>query len=254
MPLTMGSCLALSVQSVSAFSFKTNYTAELSGSDRWKGDIWLKTVELQNGKIIDDFVSITSASVVDNDAWTGGDSGAASADLGDEADGYKAEDISGDEIKQVLNSRNLNNIIDTEDSGNAKISLSFSDQVNSVFIWERGMNSKLDIQATDENGNEIGNLIQLDSSSWDYADYRIDTQEISGSQAVGSIGLNLADFGVDGPISGVNLYSRGYTYRGADFKLAGSRVSTPEPGLLLGLGTVAGGLLAKSKRRQNGSS
>lgn len=248
--------IALASAPAHAFSFTTNYTASLTGDQASQGDIFLNSVALDNGSIIDDFTLITSANIISNDIYTGGNSGAASADNGDLATtGITQEDLTNDGAKAVLNNLNLNNIIDTEDQGSFILDLNFQKAVDNIFIWERGKNSRLDIQALDNNGNLIGTKFQLpNSSAWHNAGFQIDTTEIGGSQEVGSIGVSLADLGLDsGFISAVRVSSEGKAYNGPDFKLLGSVAKdapqdVPEPSALLGLGAVVAGIATRRRR------
>ncbi len=252
--LVASSAIALSSAPAHAFSFQTNYTAALSGKDASKGNIFLNSVTLGGGKVINSFGLINAANVVSNDVYTGGNTGAASSDIGDKATtGIKREKIDVEAIKSVLNNLNLNNIIDTEDSGSFVLDFMFDKAVDNIFLWERGMNSRLDIQALDANGNVIGNLLNLNSKNWDYAGFDIDTQEISGAQKVGSVGISLADLGLTGSyISALRVSSKS-AYNGPDFKLVGSAADVPEPSALLGLGAVAAGILATRRRQQDQS-
>ena len=251
--LLASSMIALSSAPAQAFSFQTNYTASLTGKDASKGDITLNSVTLGNGKVISDFTLVTSANILSNDVYTGGDSGAASADIGDKATtGLKQEAATNAGIRTVLNNKNLNNIIDTEDKGNFILDLFFEKPVDNIFIWERGMNSRLDVQALDAKGNTIGNLLKLNSKNWDYAGYSIDTQEIKSAQKVGSIGVSLADLGLTNSyVSALRVSSYGKAYNGPDFKVMGSVAEVPEPSALLGLGTVVvGAIVTRRKRAQ----
>lgn len=252
--LVATSAVALSSAPAHAFSFQTNYTAALSGKDASKGDIFLNSVTLDGGKVINNFGLVNAASVVSNDVYKGGNTGAASSDKGDKATtGVKQENIDAEAIKSVLNNLNLNNIIDTEDSGSFILDFMFDKAVDNIFIWERGMNSRLDIQALDASGNVIGNLLNLNSKNWNYAGFDIDTLEINGAQKVGSIGVSLADLGLTGSyVSALRVSSKG-TYNGPDFKLVGSAADVPEPSALLGLGAVAAGILATRRRQQTQS-
>ncbi|NJM97005.1 MAG: PEP-CTERM sorting domain-containing protein [Phormidesmis sp. RL_2_1] len=258
--LLAGGLLALSSNPAQAFSFTTNYTAALSGDKAAKGDIFLNSVTLGNGSVISDFSLVTSARIVSNDIYTGGNSGAASADIGDLATtGTRQEKLTNDGARAVMNNLNLNNIIDTEDKGNFVLDLNFAKAVDNIFLWERGMNSRLDIEALDASGNVIGSKIKLsNSSAWDYAGFKIDTKEIGSAQKVGSIGLGLADFGItSGLINSVRVTSEGKAYNGPDFKLLGSVAAVPtpptqqvpEPSALLGLGAIAGSVLATRRRK-----
>ena len=239
-----------------AFSFQTNYTAALSGADAAKGDIFLDSVTLESGETIRDFTMVTSANILSNDIYTGGNSGAASADIGDLATtGIVEEALTNASAASVLSNLNLNNIIDTEDSGNFILDLNFDKAVDNLFIWERGMNSRLDIQALDADGNEIGNKVQLSNSrNWDYAGFDIDTKEIGRAQRVGSIGVSLADLGLsDTFINSLRVTSEGKPYNGPDFKVMGSVAErsqeVPEPSALIGLGAVVAGALSTRRRK-----
>ncbi|MDY7013360.1 MAG: exosortase-dependent surface protein XDP2, partial [Cyanobacteriota bacterium] len=217
--LVATSALALAASPARAFRFTTNYTAALSGDDKAKGDIWLKSVTLENGEVISDFAVVKSAKIVSNDLYTGGNTGAASADLGDKATvGLKKENVGEAGVVAALGNLNLNSIIDTEDSGSFAMNLFFDTALDNLFVWERGMNSKLKVQALDANGNAIGTQLFINSNDakqnngqgangWSYAGYDIDTQEIYGAQQVASLGISMADFGLDAPIMGVRFIS-----------------------------------------------
>lgn len=250
--LIASGAIALFAAPAQAFSFQTNYTAALSGNNAAKGDILLNSVTLGNGKVISDFSLVASANILSNDIYTGVNSGAASADKGDLATtGLSQEALTDAGAKAVMNNLNLNNIIDTEDQGNFILDLNFAKAVDNIFLWERGMNSRLDVQALDASGNVIGNKLALSNSkNWDYAGYKIDTLEIGSAQKVGSIGVSLADLGLtSGYVSGLRVSSK-TSYNGPDFKVMGSVVDVPEPSSLLGLGAVVAGVLATRRRQQ----
>jgi hypothetical protein len=253
--LALTGVFASSAQAV-GFSFTTNYTADLTGGDKWKGNIWLDSVEF-GGQTISEFSVIQGATIVTNDVWAGGNSGAASADMGDLATvGLSQELLTEAGAVQALGNLNLNSIIDTEDSGNFAIDVMFDKAVDNILVFERGQNSQLDIQAIDFKGNLIGNLVNLPrSNNWFDAGYSIDTKEIGGAQAVASIGLSLLDFGLDSKesIFGYRMISQGGLYNGPDWKILGTTdptpASVPEPTAVIGLGLVAGSFVA-SRRRQ----
>jgi hypothetical protein len=226
--------------SAHAFNFTTNFT----GSNP-KENIWLDSVTIGD-EVISNFAVVDSANIVYNDPYDGGNTGAASADRGDKASGIKAEDPTNANVVQTLGNLNLNNILDGEDSGTFTIDVTFDSLVDNLLFWERGQNSRLGVQALDDFGNVVGNFLKLDSKTWDYAGFRIDTTEIGGAQKVGSLGVSLADLGVSGPIRSIRLTSE-KGYRGPDFKVVGT-AAVPEPTMVLGLGLIAGlGLVSRRR-------
>ena len=240
--------LTLSATSAQAFTFQTNLAP---GSSDPKGNIWLESVTLNDDTVFSDFSFVSGAQIVHNDLYTGGNTGAASSDRGDEADGVKLEKATNESIVQSLGNNNLNNIIDGEDQGSFVINVSFEKAVSSLFFWERGMNSRLGVQALDTAGNLIGNFLTLDSRTWKAAGFSIDTTEIGGAQRVGSLGVSLADLGVTGPISAIQLTSRS-NFNGPDFKVIGGAApqAVPEPTTMAGLALAGAGFAAARRRRQ----
>lgn len=229
-----------------AISFTTTYEAALTGADEAKGDILLKSVEY-DGETFSDFVFVNQATVVSNDIWTGGsDTGGASADKGDLATvGISEENLTNEQVVEALGNPYLSSILDVEEAGQFAIDLFFTEAADHVLLWERGGNSRVDVQAVDLEGNLVGNLLSLNSADWDFAGYRLDTLEIDEAQAVSSLGLSLAEFGTtETAIAGIRLISRGEDYNGPDLKVIGIAAddpeSVPEPTALLGLGLVAG--------------
>lgn len=243
-----------------AFSFTTNYTDTEDGD---KGDITLNSIEMEDGRVIDEFSLIHDSAIVENDEYTGGNSGAASTDKGDNVDmGTSIEDPTDEELVGNLNNQNLNNIIDTEDNGSFQIDLFFDNPVDNILMWERGMNSALAVQALNDNEELTGEKVKVDFRELgnDYsAGYSINTQEIGGSQKVGSFGLTMADLGVeDKSINGFRFFSES-SFNGPDWKIAGTNanrnttdasVDVPEPSSLLGLlGVGSLGLLGWRRRQ-----
>ncbi len=235
--------------SAQAFSFTTNYTADLLGPDAPKGNIWLNSVTYGD-TTVSNFGLVNRANILENDLWTGGNSGAASADRGDSAYGLVQELLTDQGAAMALGNTNLNNIIDGEDSGTFSMNVWFDKAVDNLFFWERGRNSKMEIQAVDKLGKSIGNLLTIDSSKWNYAGFDIDTMEIGGAQKVGSLGVSLADLGLSSAIAGVRVSANGASFNGPDWKVVGSAASVPEPGMVMGLGAIASGLLVSSRRKK----
>ncbi|MEO0868738.1 MAG: exosortase-dependent surface protein XDP2, partial [Cyanobacteria bacterium J06642_11] len=171
-----------------AFNFTTNYNTDFTEDARWKNNLWLESVEFTDeitgeNKVIKDFTLVKRVDNVTNDLWTGGNSGAASVDLGDHATldlgngnivnhGFEAPDNA--QLSAVLSNKNLSNIIDTEDKGDFAMDLYFEKAVDNLFVWERGMNSRMDLQAIDQDGNALGEVLALESSKeWNFAGYKL---------------------------------------------------------------------------------
>ncbi len=251
-------CTGIFSTAAQAFSFTTNYEAALSGANEPKGDILLKSVEF-DGETFSDFVFVNQANIVSNEVFTGGtQTGGASADKGDLATvGLKQQNITNEQVVEALGNPYLSSIIDVEEKGEFAIDLFFEGPADRVLLWERGGNSLVDVQAIDAEGNLIGDLLTVDSSSFSSSGYSLNTSEILEDQPVTSLGLSLADFGIaEVGIAGVRLMSPGEEYNGPDLKVIGLALATdddpetvPEPTALLGLGLVAGLLAARNRSR-----
>ncbi|MDX2231235.1 MAG: exosortase-dependent surface protein XDP2 [Leptolyngbyaceae cyanobacterium bins.349] len=227
-----------------AFSFSTNF----SGASA-TGDITLNSVTMEGGKTVSNFALVQSASIVQNDEWTGGNSGAASSERGDSASGIALEKATNASVAASLGNTNLNNIIDGEDSGAFKMNLFFEQAVSNLFFWERGMNSDLSVQALDASGNLIGSLFKITRDTWTSAGYGINTTEIGETQSVGSWGLSAKDLGVVGSIFGVQV-SADASHNGPDFKVAGEAAAVPEPTTMAGLALAGAGFAAARRRKK----
>lgn len=266
--LTMATGLAtgalfVGVGNANAQSFGFEFETTYSQNDSPKGNILLESVKIGE-EIINEFSFVNFAEIVENDEYLGGNSGAASADIGDDlitgvnTQGVKVEDASANDIVTNLSTNDLNNIIDTEDQGTFIIDLQFGKTIDNLLIWERGMNSKLGIQAVDADGNLIGNRRVIEKDMWFAAGYSIDTQEIGGAQKVGSLGISIAeDLGIEsGRVETIRFFTEGKDFNGPDWKFVGTDADrnldsekVPEPALILGL-SVFGGILMLKKRPQ----
>jgi hypothetical protein len=237
--------------SAQAFSFTTHYDEALSTNPS-QGDIWLEAVEF-DGKTVSNFSFVDRVDIIHNDLWTGGNSGAGSADKGDQATvGLSEERLTNDGARTALRNTNLNSIIDGEDRGEFSMNLWFDNAVDNLFFWERGRNSAMTIQAIDTAGDILGDSLTINSRNWDNAGFRLDTIEIGGSQRVGSLGVSLADLGLSSAIQGVRVSAEGTSfYNGPDWKVVGEKV--PEPGTVVGLGSIAMALVASRRRRSSAS-
>ncbi|MBE9211425.1 PEP-CTERM sorting domain-containing protein [Plectonema cf. radiosum LEGE 06105] len=242
-----------------------NFTTNISKNDGPKGDILLESIE-QNGKLINQFSFVERAEILYNTEKIAGvrNSGAASTDKGKYASPNLTtnEDPEAFEIAQFLGNNNLNNIIDTEDTGSFKLNLFFDNLIradntglDSLFFWERGMNSDLLVQAIDDQGNIIGNAIKLLRKEQQSAGFEISTLEIGNNiQDVGSWGVSLDQLGVTN-LSGIQIYAD-QSFNGPDFKVIARKsqghfavASVPEPGTIIALGSVAA--LAFVRRRKS---
>ena len=286
--LTVSSVLFVS-NSAQAASFTSNVTN--NDVAKGKGDVILNSIT-QNGMTFSNFSYVNGANIEYNDDYTGGNSGAISTDHGDSVNMGGISRIEGlDEnslaheqnVVDFLGNNNLNKIIDTEDKGTFTLDLFFDSLIqednkglDSLFFFERGMNSNMLIQALDSDGNTIGNQLFLKGKDkgiskslandiqgvtrkqdQEYAGYGINTKEIGSKQKVGSWGVSLADLGVDS-LSGVQIYASGKSYQGPDFTVVArsshnrnfaQAAKVPEPGTIIGLGSVAA--LAFMRRRKS---
>lgn len=250
--------------SAQAFSFKTNFEYALTGKNAPRGDVWLNSVEV-NGNIFSDFAFVNDADIVYNDPFTGGNTGAASSDRGRLVTvGTSKEDPTNADIVKSLGNNNLNSIIDGEDRGSFSVNVWFDRRVDNLFLWERGINSAVTVQAIDRQGNSLGNALTIGRNDWYDAGFRINTLEIGNNvQQVGSRGVSLADLGLDPSvrsIGGIRVSAawsesdgpgdaamRAF-YNGPDWKVVGAAV--PEPGVIFGLGAIGAGFVASNLRKK----
>ncbi|MEO1095689.1 MAG: exosortase-dependent surface protein XDP2 [Cyanobacteria bacterium J06638_28] len=233
----------------------SSFTSILSTDDTPNGDALLDSIELKSGTVIDDIIYVEGVSDLVNDEHDGGDTGAASADKGTEATtGVAVEDPTEAEILTNLSNNNLNNIVDTEDVGEFSMVIDFGEAIKSLMIWERGGNSKLGLQALDDDGNAISGVKVVDSADWQYSGFDILTTEIAKYKDVESQGVyssvakvgNL--FGTNAEVSKIRIFSE-EAFNGPDWKVAGTSVAVPEPATVLGLTALAGAFVAVRRRQ-----
>lgn len=241
-----------------AASFTTNFTPNPADPTQ---DITLQSIT-QNGETSLSLNFVETANIITN---TGLTIGGTSTDKGDNASnpsggGNPAEFPSNGQLAAYLGSNNLNNIADTEDDGQFVIDLTFEDVIasnseglDSLFFWERGLNSDITVQALDGEGNLIGSAFTITRDLWTEAGYSINTTEVNNAQPVGSYGVSFADLGLSSDVTFSSIRVTSFTsYNGPDFKVASANfVATPpvpEPATIIGLGSVAA--LAFVRRRQ----
>lgn len=235
----MGATLGLLVVASSSASGFT-FTPDFASSGGAEDDIFLNGVTIGDRFLdISDLSLVSSAQILSNDEFTGGDTGAASTDSGDTVSvpGFAPdEDPSGEEVAAFLGNSNLNSIVDGEDTGAFEIALSFDSSFNSLLIFERGLNSSFGVRV--DNTEFV-----VDSSDFSPAGFAIDTTEIAGAQEVGTFGLDLSEFG---PLDEVVVFADA-SFNGPDFTVVGAKV--PEPATVLGLAALAGTLAISRTRR-----
>lgn len=206
-----------------------------------KADILLQSVT-HDSKTRSNFSLVTGASIIENDHSTLGPS---STDLGDEATSPNAiganELPTGQEVADFLGNLNLNNIIDTEEFSRSVFELDFGKKVNTFYLFERGLNSALTVEALDASGAVLNNF-RISQDLWAKAGYKLDTTEIGFAQNVGSYGLKL-----DSAVRKVRIISD-YADNGPDYKIVAAQV--PEPGSMAALGLLAGAALWAKRRKQ----
>lgn len=224
--------------SASGFTFTPDFTLAGGAED----DVFLNGVTIGDEFFdISELSLVSSAQVLSNDEFLGGNTGAASTDSGDAATepGFEPnEDPSGEEVAAFLGNNNLNNIVDGEDTGAFEIELSFDSAFNSLLIFERGLNSSFGVRVGSEE-------FVVDSSDFSPAGFSIDTTEIAEVQEVGTFGLDLSEFG---PLDEIIVFADS-SFNGPDFTVVGAKV--PEPATALGLVVLAGGFILSRTRRSS---
>jgi hypothetical protein len=232
--------LALSMPAQAAgftgFAFNTSSTYANNPTE----DIFLNSVSHGTSNI-SNFSLVTGAAVIENGHPTLGPS---STDLGDDATSPNAiganELPTGQEVADFLGNLNLNNIIDTEEYSRSVFELDFGKKVNTFYLFERGMNSSLTVEALDAAGAVIDNF-HISQGLWQSAGYKLDTTEIGFAQNVGSYGLKL-----DSAVKKVRIISD-YADFGPDYKIVAAQV--PEPSTMAALGLIGGAALLAKRRK-----
>lgn len=236
-------CAAAPAQAAGFSQFTFDTYTDFSGDATT--DIMLQSVTTMGGTSISNFNLVNDANIVANTISTGSQLGPGSSDAGDNAGGTVNELPDNADIVASLGNLNLNNIIDTEDKkGKSIFDVTFDSPVNTFFLFERGLNSDLHVEALDSLGNVIADTaFEITRDLWTDAGYQIDTTEITAAQNVGSYGLK---FGRE--VAGLRISSFGIMDNGPDYKVVAAK--TPEPGSMAALGMVAGSLLLAQRRRK----
>jgi hypothetical protein len=253
--------------SFTGFNFKTNFTTEVptSNSNYTKYDIRLDSVgyDQTNGYTTPDLAPnlVKSVTTVNNNFLN---NGPMSSDKGDLADGTigtnnigvgpVVEKPTDANLLSTLRTRNLNSLVDTEDSWSggqvASIDVIFDNPTDRFFFWERGMNSGLKVEALGTSGVIEGSAIMIGKTDWKDAGFStstllsINTTEIGENQKVGAYGLVWSG----GNIVGLRISAEGTdTFNGPDFQVRAAN-PVPEPLTILGSGiALAFGIHAKRK-------
>lgn len=221
------------------FDFSTEFTPDTPDP---QADITLQSVTGTLGGYVETFSLVTGAV---NHNLANNNNGPSSTDCGDLVNCTPVEEASGNDIVDILGNLNLNKIVDIENEnsseGQTSFDIFFTEDVNTFYFWERGMNSDLMVEALDANGNVIGGK-KIGRDSWLDAGYDIDTQEITEAQDVGAYGLKL-----NTDVKGLRLSSE-IAFNGPDIKVVATK-TTPEPGSMAALGLIGGSALLAKRRK-----
>ncbi len=231
--------ISMPAQAASFTGFNFNTATDYNNDPT--ADIFLQSVS-HDGSTISNFSVVTGATMIENSHASLGPS---STDLGDNAtspNSIGANELpTGQEILDFLGNLNLNNIIDTEERNRSVFELEFGNKVNTFYLFERGLNSSLTVEALDGNGAVIDDF-KVSQGLWQQAGYAIDTTEINGAQNVGSYGIKL-----DSAVKKVRIISN-FSDNGPDYKIVAAQV--PEPSSMAALALLGGGALLAKRRKQ----
>lgn len=233
--------MAVSLPAQAASFTGFSFTATTDYNNDPSADIFLQSVS-HDGKTLSNFAMVTGATTIENSHATLGPS---STDLGDNAtspNSIGANELPTDqEIVDFLGNLNLNNIIDTEERQRSVFELEFGQKVNTFYLFERGLNSSLRVQALDSNGSVL-DMFKVSQGLWQPAGYAIDTTEINAAQNVGAYGIKL-----DRAVKKIRVISD-FSDNGPDYKIVAAQV--PEPSSMAALALLGGVALLANRRKQ----
>lgn len=204
----------------------------------------------------------STAIVLDDgrDVARGGGNLAAGNGINSPLDGWAPEGArsitpSSADLQSALANYNLTSIVVTrENKGLAIVDVAFANPTNTFFLWERGGNSDLLVEALDAGGGVIGSYTVL-RQNYQQTGIVITTDNgsfLNNGQALGSLGLQ-----TDAAVSRLrlaSLYSDTINFNGPDYKIlasAGVLPAVPEPSTyaLLGAGLGVVGWMARRRSR-----
>lgn len=255
---------SLSAHAVTFTGFGFDSTVSTSGAFG-NGDVRLDAVSFAGQTLNQAALQTVSATtiVLDDgiDVARGGHNLAAGNGINSHLDSWAAEGprsitpTSGD-LQGALANYNLTSIVVTREAkGLAIVDVSFANPTNTFFLWERGGNSDLLVQALNADGGVIGSYTVL-RQNYTATGIVITTDNgsfLNNGQALGALG-----FQTDEAVSRLRLASFQtdvLNYNGPDYKILASATAlpaVPEPStyLLLAVGLGAVGYVVRRRSQQ----